>query len=964
MPGGSKPLRAAVPLTLVAAGALLAWWMAVRADAEQRENLLTRTELLAQAVDVASVKRLTGTEADLASHDYQRLKRQLVAVRSANPQYRFLYIMGRTEGGEVFLYVDSEPVASEDYSPPGQVYHEVPASYRRVFDGAAAVEGPVADRWGMWVSGLVPLSDPRTGKLVAVLGMDVDAHIWRRAVARAALPAVWLTLTLAAILLAGTAAATYRLRTARAPRWTTALEPAMAAAFGLALTAFVAWFAHQREQHTRDRSFVQLAASRTAAIAETLHDLRNTELESLAHFYEGSEEVTFEEFRGFSAYLTKNPAVRAWAWIEAVPVAEKAGFEREARAAGWKARGIWEMASGGNRVPAAGRTTYYPVFQVAPLDGNEPALGYDLGSDPRRRAALEEAEHTGLPTATEAVTLVHPAAGEEGLLVFRPVFADRRRERLRGFVAAVLPMSALLRCADSGDSSILQICLLRPDAVPKSLATAWAAGNPPARGPAAVRPVFAFGKTFAVTAHAGPEYMSLHRARAGGLAASLGLALTATVTLLIRVTRRRREELERLVAERTAALEESNRALEESKRLAESATRAKTEFLANMSHEIRTPMTAVLGYADVLLDEVGLGRGTPGSVEAARAIQRNGKYLLDLVNDILDISKIEAGRLHMEHITCSPMQVLAEVVSLMRVRAEAKNVPLELQYAGPIPDSIETDPLRWRQILINLVGNAIKFTETGSVRIVASLVQKPGEAALLRVEVVDTGLGLTPEQVGNLFQPFTQADSSTTRRFGGTGLGLTISKRLAAMLGGDVTVQSEYGKGSTFSVTVATGSLEGVALREPCGEAEAAAPPADGAAARLDGRILLAEDGPDNQRLIRFVLRKAGAAVTVAENGEIALHAALAARADGEPFDLILMDMQMPVMDGYEAARRLRAEGYAGPIVALTAHAMDGDEAKCRSAGCDGYLTKPIDRAVFLPEVARYMAAVAEHAPG
>ncbi len=405
------------------------------------------------------------------------------------------------------------------------------------------------------------------------------------------------------------------------------------------------------------------------------------------------------------------------------------------------------------------------------------------------------------------------------------------------------------------------------------------------------------------------------------------------------------------------ALESANRALEEFSEATEAANRAKSEFLANMSHEIRTPMTAILGFADVLCGEPGLDRAPPERIEAIETIRRNGNYLLKLINDILDLSKIEAGKLEVERTACSPVQVLEEVLALMRVRGDAKNIPLKLEYAGAIPEVIRCDPLRLKQILINLVGNAVKFTETGSVRMVARLLRPPAKPALLQVEVIDTGIGLTEEQASRLFQPFSQADASTTRKFGGTGLGLTISKRLAEMLGGGITLHSEPGKGSTFSVTVKTGDLEGVRLLDGPTEAAAPATPAPpvGNAAppvRLDGRILLAEDGPDNQRLIAFVLKKAGAEVTVAENGQIAHDEALAARARGEPFDLILMDMQMPVMDGYTATAKLRAAGYTGPIVALTAHAMAGDDTKCLAAGCDGYLTKPIDRAVFLPAVA------------
>ena len=330
--------------------------------------------------------------------------------------------------------------------------------------------------------------------------------------------------------------------------------------------------------------------------------------------------------------------------------------------------------------------------------------------------------------------------------------------------------------------------------------------------------------------------------------------------------------------------------------------------------------------------------------------------LLGIISDILDLSKIEAGKLQVEKVLCSPAKVVADIMSLMRVRAEAKNLPLEMEYIGSIPESICCDPTRLRQILINLLGNAIKFTEVGSVRLDVRLVQSTNEPPCLRFDVIDTGIGITQEQASTLFQPFAQADSSTPRRFGGTGLGLTISKRLAEMLGGDITISSSPGKGSTFSLTIETGSLDGVQMLDNPTEAvvkekkEKPAPPQ----VKLDCRILLAEDGPDNQRLISFILKKAGAEVELAEDGQVASEKAMAAHAKGKPYDVILMDMQMPVMDGYEATRELRQRGYTQPIIALTANAMSGDDQKCREAGCDDYLAKPIDHSTFLPLIAKY----------
>jgi signal transduction histidine kinase/CheY-like chemotaxis protein len=420
------------------------------------------------------------------------------------------------------------------------------------------------------------------------------------------------------------------------------------------------------------------------------------------------------------------------------------------------------------------------------------------------------------------------------------------------------------------------------------------------------------------------------------------------------------ESLEGEVEERTRELAGATRELRSAKEAAEAATRAKGAFLANMSHEIRSPMSAILGYTELMLD--------PQSTESDRVnglqtIQRNGWHLLQLINDILDVSKIEAGKLDVERVACYTRRVLFDVVELLKGKAEEKSLDLRIESDGVIPDTITSDPTRLKQVLINLVGNAIKFANQGTVRIVASC-DRAHE--MIRFAVIDSGIGMTPEQMTKLFQPFAQADTSTTRLFGGTGLGLAITKRIAELLGGDVTVSSEPGKGSTFTLTVATGPLVGVQMVSTSDPRPIAseAPTAASSLPRIDGRVLLVEDGPDNQRLLGTFLRKAGAEVMLAENGQEAVDQALAALAEGRPFGVILMDMQMPVMDGLTATRLLRQRGYTGPIVALTAHAMKGELEKCLAAGCNCYLSKPITRDGLIREVAACMPRVPQEACG
>ncbi len=389
----------------------------------------------------------------------------------------------------------------------------------------------------------------------------------------------------------------------------------------------------------------------------------------------------------------------------------------------------------------------------------------------------------------------------------------------------------------------------------------------------------------------------------------------------------RAAELEELVKVRTAELQKARAE-------ADAANASKSMFLANMSHEIRTPMTAILGFAD-FLDE-------PGSTEKERAdsivtIKRNGNHLLQVINDILDLSKIESGELSVETIPCSPRTLANDAVDLYRERASEKGINLEARINEAVPDRIVSDPTRLRQILYNLISNAIKFTESGGV-----VVEVQSDDRFIRFSVSDSGVGMTDTQLMRIFDPFAQADESTTRRFGGTGLGLSIAKALIERLGGTIDVVSSVGNGSQFTIRVPRESSESLTSgsepnRQP-------SPFAASTSRRncLQGRVLLVEDGPDNQKLISHALRRAGLEVEVAENGRIGSDRAIEASRSDTPFDLIVMDMQMPEMDGYEATGRLRHAGLNLPIVALTANAMAGDRERALRSGCTAYATKPL----------------------
>ncbi|MEZ5650129.1 MAG: ATP-binding protein [Burkholderiaceae bacterium] len=394
--------------------------------------------------------------------------------------------------------------------------------------------------------------------------------------------------------------------------------------------------------------------------------------------------------------------------------------------------------------------------------------------------------------------------------------------------------------------------------------------------------------------------------------------------------------------------------LREATERALSANRAKSEFLANMSHEIRTPMNAVLGFTELMR------RGNAQSAEQAAkyldTIHRNGKHLLELINDILDLSKVESGEFALESIASAPHRIAADVIEILAVRAHEKGVDIGLEIDSQIPETIAGDPSRLRQIITNLTGNAIKFTERGAVRIRLRWLGTRRQG-VFEIRVQDSGIGIPADKVESIFEPFTQAESSTTRRFGGTGLGLTISRRFARAMGGDIKVESVYGEGSTFVITlpVQTADESGSPLNmidAHTAHEQARAVELQGTRSwKFDGgRLLVADDSPENRQLVRVVLEDAGIEVVEAENGQEACRL-----ATSEHFDVVLMDMQMPVMDGYTATRTLREKGVRLPIIAFTAHALTGFDKEIREVGCDNYLTKPIDINAMLELLSQYL---------
>lgn len=376
---------------------------------------------------------------------------------------------------------------------------------------------------------------------------------------------------------------------------------------------------------------------------------------------------------------------------------------------------------------------------------------------------------------------------------------------------------------------------------------------------------------------------------------------------------------------------------------AQQASQVKSQFLSQMSHELRTPLNSIIGFAQLLEME------SDGSTrEQLTTIARTGKHLLSIINEILDLSKIEAGRIEIECIAFSPVQILLDVAALLEMQMREKGLQFTIHYAFPLPSIIHSDPTRFRQVVLNLCTNALKYTERGSIDVHVSC---KGES--LAIAIADTGIGISDVQQKRLFTAFGQADASTTRRYGGTGLGLYISDQLVRLLGGAITMESQPGIGSKFQFSIDTGSLDGITMLQSQDDIKPATASNGNASfevIQLEGKVLLAEDGIDNQRLFSAYMGKAGLEVTVVENGSLAVEKALSG-----DFDLVLMDMQMPVMGGLEATTILRGAAYTKPIVTVTANVMTEDIEQYFAAGCTDYLSKPIDRDKFFQMLAKYL---------
>jgi PAS domain S-box-containing protein len=1318
----------ALVFAILLSGFIAVRWYSRRTGMEHQFHLRSQVEGVARTINPERVKGLRFSESDVNNPAFLRLRSYLMTY-SRIAQVRSIYTVARRDGRFLFgpeSLAENDPQASK----PGTAYEKPPPELLKAFDTRAAQTcGPYADEYGVFYSAFSPVSDPLTGEAIIVIGMDIEQREWQASVMHSRFSIILMILVIIAAIVASASILSMRGSSESDYGWWKKHREVLVTSFaGIVITIMASFTADDIERRLNATSFSQLADPLAFYIVDSLDNIRDEQLEGLAHFIERSPEMNSREFSEYVNHLAAGSPVSYWDWVPAVSRTDRELFEKRMQQQGYSDFRIWQKDGQGGQNPATGRSAFYPACFEEPHSVTGLACGFDLGSLPALMEAMEDAMRTGYDAASDPVALWGTADGNRAILIFRPVYVNKERTEPRGFAIATLYENRLLdrifRMAGmtSESSFTVDVFQLKEDSKPLLFASTSEklSGNQAYAvsllhddsDRKIIRPLLAFGKVYAVVVRPGPSFTAMHPERAGWIAFLIGLMLTVAVMVVVTITVHSRDELEKQVEARTLELQESemiasqlmnslsvgvviidpstkiieqvnpaaenlfgapadcilgrvchsflcpaetgrcpiadlsqivdnsdrmlvradgsrlpvlksvkririkgreklleifidiserkmveerlreseeqfrtismsahdaiiridssgnishwnrsaevifgyaaeevlgrnlhtvlapsrfhaghfaafggfqktgqgyavgktlelaavrkngeefpvelslsavknkdrweaigilrditerkksekelyektallenlldsipdiiffkdlngvylgcnpmfaeftgnprekilgstdydlfapeiaeffreqdgimmkqivmrhneewvdypdgrrvlldtlkaplrapdgsvlgllgvsrditlrkkaeedlrvaNKQLEESTARAnelamqaEIANKAKSEFLANMSHEIRTPLNGVIGMTGLLL-ETELNTNQRRFAELVRL---SGETLLSLINDILDLSKIEAGKLDLESMDFNLQSLLDDIASTLSIKAHEKKLEFVYEIYHNVPVLLQGDPGRIRQILTNLVGNAIKFTRHGEIAVRVTLDSASDREVMLRFHVSDTGIGIPEDKVRLIFDKFTQVDASTTRHYGGTGLGLAISKQLAEMMGGEIGVISEEGRGSEFWFTARL-------ARQVEGRIAHVKAPAD-----VRGiRVLAVDDNESNREILSSLLSSWEMRPSVAEDGLSAIQMLYQAMKSSDPFKMAIIDMQMPGMDGEQVGRTIREdERLSGTsMIMMTSMGQRGDEKRFESTGFSAYLTKPV----------------------